>query len=744
MADMYGVNIGGINAPASEDYNAAASAIVQGGKNTAGAISFLGGLVAQTFTAVKDVDMEQKIRENKEAFTQFDRKQQLSQAEQGLQQATEEKKKLISTGQINKFKAQDDIINTFIGDTKKLEDALAQKQISLQRYLGNVQTLTRQWIAQFPGRADEIRQQVGQLTGIKNADDFAYQTYLEQQMNMQLQTRTLAIEEAKRQAALEEKTAEDLYKNGFYPDRQTALKEFRAGKATDAVFAVQRINQYNTITDTAEKEIKNSNNDVIKRTNAAGVAAFIDAAKITQISSDEFKPLLAKIPSFYNNDGSVNLVTLAQNNNMLIPYIEKLKANVINGYNARAEQLRFELTQSNVSATNIEENVNKIYTQRDNTIKSLESKDGLVALKTVEKLLVSNRASLQDNLTAVDIENKNLSSAGTQKFMLMYSSPDQIELLKQQFPNVYTLINRGFENMANAQDRARAIYAGAGFKEVLKVEEHITSNGSLPPTNNVEDAKANSEIANILGKSAIRELAEKSIVPTPENARLSAGFIETALKDRGPRLNDALKEEANIKAAIANMPDGIKAEYLANVNKHIENVISPQGQLANNVGVLAKVRKSADAVIPKDSSGTPQSLVKLQVDANGFITPLIEPNPAYKAPKGLLEGATPQGKKPTSRTGMTTVPAPSARPSMVTVESNKELVNAGREVNNVVTIAAAASATERKAMAQRFVDAFNTVEVPAKGEPNAPTKTTTSTTSGKSPVDSSWIYQQGR
>jgi hypothetical protein len=321
---------------------------------------------------------------------------------------------------------------------------------------------------------------------------------------------------------------------------------------------------------------------------------------------------------------------------------------------------------------------------------------------------VSNRASLQDNLTAVDIENKNLSSAGTQKFMLMYSSPDQIELLKQQFPNVYNLINRGFENMANAQDRARAIYAGAGFQQVLKVEEHVTSNGSLPPTNNVEDAKANSEIANILGKSAIRELAEKSIVPTPENARLSAGFIETALKDRGPRLNDALKEEANIKAAIANMPDGIKAEYLANVNKHIENVISPQGQLANNVGVLAKVRKSADAVIPKDSSGNPQSLVKLQVDANGFITPLIEPNPAYKAPKGLLEGVTPQGKQPTSRTGMTTVPAPSARPSMVTIESNKELTNAGREVNNVVTIAAAASATERKAMAQRFVEAYNT------------------------------------
>ena len=96
----------------------------------------------------------------------------------------------------------------------------------------------------------------------------------------------------------------------------------------------------------------------------------------------------------------------------------------------------------------------------------------------------------------------------------------------------------------------------------------------------------------------------------------------------------------------------------------------------------------------------------------------------------MLEGVTPQGKAPTSRTGMSPTPVPRGRTSVATNLANEAIVKATREFNDVVTIAATASATERKAMATRFAEAYNTA-----GEPSA---TTTST--GNNATDKNWFY----
>jgi hypothetical protein len=726
MANIFGVDVGGPPQVSAADTRSAVSGIEMGGRLAANAISFLGGLAGQTYTAVKDVNMEQQLRANKEAFTQFEAKQQLTQAQQGLQQALEQRGKLASGGQINKLKEQDELISRFSNETTRLEDALANKQISLGRYLGNVQALTKQWISQFPGRADEIRQQVGQLTGIKNADDFAYQTYLEREMSMQQQTRALAIEEAKRQAALEEKTAEDLYKNGFYPDRQTALREFRAGKATDAVFAVQRINQLDSTTQVLEKDIKNKNISADQKTAAAGSLAFVNASKTIITNDKQFAPIIAKLPQYKNPDGTWNLAKLGAARDELAPVVGQLTAAVRNSFEASAETLRMELIST--GATNVDEKVKQIYAQGETFIKNLESTDSVLAMNTIDKLIANKRLSLKDSFESIQASSQLITAYQGSKFMGMYNDPSQREALKTQYPEVYSLLDTNLKNITGSSNQVQAMLGSSAVQQITNAEKDMSVNGQLPTTTTPAQAKQNSEVAEIVGKSALESLALRKEMPTQENANLTASYVQTAIQDRGPRLNSILKEEATIKAAIDNMPEGIRAQYLATINRHIENVISPQGQLANNVGILSKVRKSASETIPKDSNGNPQSLIKLQVDANGFITPLVEPNPAYKAPRGLLEGVTPQGKAPTSRTAMTTVPAPSARPSVYSIESNKEFVNVNREINNVVTIAAVASATERKAMAQRFVEAYN----------NAPT------TSGSSSNDSNWFKSYGK
>lgn len=726
---MYGVNIGGINAPASADYNAAASAIVQGGKNTANAIGFLGGLAAQTFTAVKDVDMEQKLRENKEAFTQFEARQQLGQAQQATQQALEEKNKLIAGGQINKFKEQDELITKFSSETARLEDALANKQISLGRYLGNVQALTRQWIAQFPGRADEIRQQVGQMTGIKNADDFAYQTYLEQQMNMQQQSRALAIEQAKREQMLMEDDAKRLVKYGEYGSTLDALKAVKSGTANESLERVRRIDQLETGTKALENDMKNKGVTADQKTSAYGSLAFLDASKAITMNDKQFAPIISKMAQFKNSDGSWNLSKLAAAKDEITPVVGQLTAAVRNSFEARAEMLRAELVQ--MGAPNVDEQVKKIYAQGETFIKNLESTDSVLAMNTIDKLLVNKRASLQDAFQSIQASNSVLTAFAGSKFMGMYNDPSQRQALKTQFPEIYNLLESSLNSIQGSSNQAQAMIGSTAAQFITNTEKSIATNGTIPVTSNATQQKQISETAEIVGRSAIESFALNKETPTQENANLVSGYVETALKDRGPRSASLLKNEAQLKAAINNMPEGIKAAYLTNVNKSIDDVLNPQGQLATASGIIYKTKTVAKAVdMPKDKNGNPQSLIKMQINNDGYVVPVLEANPAYVAPKGLLEGTTPQGKAPTSRTGMTTMPVPKGRPSVATTLSNEAIVKATREFNDVVTIAATASATERKAMATRFAEAYNTA-----GEPSA---TTTST--GNNATDKNWFY----
>ena len=726
---MYSVNIGGINAPSSADYTAASNAIVQGGKNTASALGFLGGLAAQTFTAVKDVDMEQKFRENKEAFTQFERKQQLSQAEQGAQQALEEKKKLIAGGQINKFKAQDELISKFTTETSRLEDALASKQISLTRYLGNVQALTRQWIAQFPGRADEIRQQVGQMTGIKNADDFAYQTYLEQQMNMQQQTRTLAIEQAKQEKALQVDTAKRLVEYGEYGDELTAFRAVVSGQASNSIIKVQKLKEADAIKKSIDTQMAVKGIDADQMTNLAGVNAFVSASKSIVENDKQFKPIVDKLQTYKDPNGVWDLAKLSAAKDELIPVVAQLKSAVRNSFEASIIDLRARLTAQ--GAPNVDQYVQRMIKQQDDFIKSLDSTDSMLAINILESLTTSKQSQLKNALEIADINSKVYSTFKGEKYMQMWFDPAQKEVLKLQYPDTYAMISSTTSSIVGAANQAQAILGSKAANFISTTEQSITSNGTTPTSNDVSEKKVISETAEFVGRTAVKKLAMGKESATQEDANAISAYTETALKDRGPRAASVLKDEADLRAAINNMPEGIKAAYLTNVNKAIDNVISPQGQLATASGIVYKTKTVAKAVdMPKDSKGNPQSLIKMQVNNDGYVVPVLESNPAYVAPKGLLEGVTPKGKAPTSRTGMTTMPVPTARPSVATIEGNKAMVDVTKEFNNIITIAATASATERKAMATRFAEAYNTA-----GEPSA---TTTST--GNTVTDKNWFY----
>jgi hypothetical protein len=231
----------------------------------------------------------------------------------------------------------------------------------------------------------------------------------------------------------------------------------------------------------------------------------------------------------------------------------------------------------------------------------------------------------------------------------------------------------------------------AAAQQITTTEKEMTTTGTVPVAATPEQAKVNSEVAEIVGRSSLDSMAINKQGATKENANLTASYIQTAIQDRGPRLESIVKDEAKLKAALNNMPDGIKAEYLAVVNKHIDNVISPQGQLANNVGIFASIRKTVENTEWYKRGNRQQQV--LQVDNNGYITVL-----GNYGGNNLLSPV------------FKTVPALAGFSTLVdayTIGEKQSLLKVRTELNNIVTTAAAASGTDRKAMAQRFADAYN-------------------------------------
>jgi hypothetical protein len=549
------------------------------------------------------------------------------------------------------------------------------------------------------------------------------------QMNMQVQNRTLAIEQAKQEKALQVDTAKRLVEYGEYGDELTAFRAVVSGQASNSIIKVQKLKEADAIKKSIDTQMAVKGVDADQMTNLAGVNAFVSASKTIVQNDKQYEAIIKKIQAYKDPNGVWDLAKLSGAKEELIPVIAQLKSAVRNSFEASIIDLRARLTAQ--GAPNVDQYVQRLVKQQDDFIKSLDSTDSMMAVTILENLTTSKQGQLKNALEIADINSKVYTAFGGQKYMSMWFDPAQKEVLKERYPDTYTMINNTMSSIVGAANQAQSLLGSKTANFITNTEKSIVTDGTNPTSNDISEKKVISETAEFVGRTAVKKLAMGKEPATQEDANAISAYTETALKDRGPRAVSVLKDDAELKAAINNMPEGIKASYLTNVNKVIENVLNPQGQLATASGIIYKTKTVAKAVdMPKDSKGNSQSLIKMQVNNDGYVVPVLEANPAYVAPKGLLEGVTPKGKAPTSRTGMTTTPVPKGRPSVATTLSNEAIVKATREFNDVVTIAATASATERKAMATRFAEAYNT-----SGEPSA---TTTST--GNTTTDKNWFY----
>jgi hypothetical protein len=71
-----------------------------------------------------------------------------------------------------------DVMAGFDAEIERLR-AAAQSGMKPQDFLARINTATRKAVAQFPGRADEIRQRVSRATGIEHADQFEQMRYIQ-------------------------------------------------------------------------------------------------------------------------------------------------------------------------------------------------------------------------------------------------------------------------------------------------------------------------------------------------------------------------------------------------------------------------------------------------------------------------------------------------------------------------------------------------------------------------------------
>jgi hypothetical protein len=643
---------------------------------------------------------KQNIEAEKEKFTQFGARQELSQAQQATEAARSERRTLFESGDFEAGSRQDSVVQSFQTETKRLEQALEAKAIPLSTYLGNVQTLTRKWIAQFPGRADSIRNEVAQLTGIKNADDTAYQSFLKQAQDKE-QAKAAAIEaEQKRIIAMQEKQADDLYQAGKYKDRVTAFRAVQSGEANEALYHVQRANQAEFVAKAMKTEADTRGFEADKTAAAYGTSAFFDASKAIISNGDRHKALITKLNSFKSPDGVWDSSKLNAAKAELIAPIAEVKATVTKSFEVNAAQLRISLAKQGTPASTIDKQVKIMYDQRDSFIKQLDSTDMFVAASVLDNLLSSNKGEITTSMQIITANASMLNAFKDTRFMSMYA--DNPKELEQRYPETYARIKGSLGAIQGETNKVNALLGSNVGNEINKSAGEIKETGKLPDSATPEDTKVSIEIARFEGKSALANGSRGPIDDREANS-LSA-MIEGGMKHRGPALEELYGKIPELNATVRNLPQGTKEKFVENVNTTLTNVLDPQGQFARQEGVFYKLRQLVEASpAPKDTEGNSAYFYQLSVTPAGRVVGTFTPNPDYMgAPlnRGVADN-----------------------PTMLGGAEGRNLLE---QFNRIIAVGASATEQQVKTLANAFVDSYNNpgagagrgfVNPPAANEP---------------------------
>lgn len=542
---------------------AAAEAISLKGKALGQAIGFLGTTAYDAYKGFQDQSFEQQMTEEKERFTGFEAAQRIRQGEELLTSSRAERRSAFETQGIEAGAEKDVAVQELSSRLDTMKETYAQKRIGLGEYLARQQALSKEWIAKFPGRADQIRQEVARISGVRGIEDYAFQTYLKDRFDAAESAGKQEAQAAKAERDSTLKRAEALLTGGYVKGFTNAAQVANAIQSNDPN-VLNALNQLDTEAALArnnaalETQIK-VNRLTLEEGGKTFTGNLIVSANNASMQGlvkirSEFAPLVTEIEQVKaKNGGTFTVADVDAYRAKLAPFQAKATGVINASFDAVYRQLATsDLAKRN--SADFQARSKELQDSRKAVLEMVNSDDlGVVAsmLESIGKVNKDTIASSMQMMQIVNEQRKASGISGPDLFMFT-NNP---ELFKKQYPEAYRILSAGAPVMSNSIDRMTAISGSATVADMSRVTKDSFAVGTTPPVSPELRAVA---IEKAIGLNPAASLAAAGGGVFPDRPQM-VGALSTIVSSipkesvSGPHILYSVKNFNNIKKSYDTM-----------------------------------------------------------------------------------------------------------------------------------------------------------------------------------------------
>lgn len=577
----------------------AAQAIETTGKAIAQGIGIFGGAAYDAYKSYQDENAKKQMEEEKEKFTGFAAQQQIKQGEQLLTGAKEARRTAFETGEFALGAEKDAVVEELTSKLSAMKEGYAQKRIGLGEYLSRQQSIAQKWIAQFPGRADEIRREVARISGVRGIEDYAFETYLKDRFNEAESAGKRAAQEAEEERKQTIKRAEQLLNGGYVKGFSNASQVANAIQSADPN-VVAALNQMDT-----EEAFKRQSEGLKRQieTNrltleeggrvftgnliaSASTNAFQGLVSVRQ----EFAPIAQKISQLrVKNGGAFTVSDVDGFRAELAPFQAKATGVVNAAFDAAVQQL----SMSNLarqSSADFNARVKELTEARKGVLEMVNSDDMGVIANTLEAVSKVNKDSIASTFQLIQSQNEILKAHGIAAVDLFMLTNDP-ETFKKKYPRAFEVLSATMPGITAGAQRIAALTGSATLQTINQATQSSFTTGQTPPV----DAKTREAVLEkALALNPASQLAAVGGGVFPERPQVVgalSAIISSIPKESisGPHLAYAVQNYNNIKKAYDTMSPEEKSMLKQAWNSNVE-------RLSGERSVSAVVNKEVEAI----------------------------------------------------------------------------------------------------------------------------------------------------
>lgn len=383
--------------------------------------------------------------------------------------------------QSKEYEAKQATLGVLTDEMARLKDAAAGGMSNDQFYT-RMQAISNKYIAKYPGLADEIRQKIGQVTGLPGGPEWAARQFVQERFDK----KTGGGDSGEEKAIAKDIT--DMSAGGF-GSRESLTKlynednvEFqRLSRLWQESNAAK--NQKDFVANQAASEKDLSNKEALRR--AAGLTSIVDVtvgggiAKVLQ-NKDNYLFQASK----ETDENKIN--TLVQMHSATIKQI--------------VEEGRIAAKRAARDMFNGNPNIDKA--TRDDILKQIDDQAEFFstqygdknAMVTIGKVMADSKdKSLNEQFRLVSLAIQQMAAMGNNPLVNQYWEGDKArENLKTQFPAFYKMMEQLDKNMSGAANIiTNTLTAGSTIQKVAAGTTQVERTGQpAPPTGDVAIDKA--------------------------------------------------------------------------------------------------------------------------------------------------------------------------------------------------------------------------------------------------------------